>query len=139
MSSKSRRDISNQAVAGGNTTVQQTTPRSSASIAEDVVEADRLQAEPPFSSRRTAELRPTASPSAARSAPSGRKTVGRARMTLGRAIPAGFADPLQRSQFSSWAMARDWNLRVVLNRIEKDLRRAKDARYAGITWRPFVT
>lgn len=51
------------------------------------------------------------------------------RMTRGRAIPAGFAEAFQNRQFLFLGYGlRDWNLRVVLNRIEKDLRRPKGKR-----------
>jgi SIR2-like domain len=49
------------------------------------------------------------------------------RMTKGKAIPAVFARPFQDRHFLFLGYSlRDWNLRVVLNRIEKDLRRPKE-------------
>src|SRR5262249_35417886 len=58
-----------------------------------------------------------------------------ARMTRGRAIPAGLAEPFLRSQFLFLGYGlRDWNLRVVLNRIEKDLRRAKNVSREKRSW-----
>jgi hypothetical protein len=49
------------------------------------------------------------------------------RMTKGKAVPAVFARPFQDRHFLFLGYGlRDWNLRVVLNRIEKDLRRPKD-------------
>jgi hypothetical protein len=49
-----------------------------------------------------------------------------ARMTKNKAIPAIFAEPFQTRHFLFLGYGlRDWNLRVVLNRIEKDLRRPK--------------
>jgi hypothetical protein len=49
-----------------------------------------------------------------------------ARMTRNKAVPAIFAEPFQTRSFLFLGYAlRDWNLRVVLNRIEKDLRRPK--------------
>ena len=47
-----------------------------------------------------------------------------ARMTKSKAIPAIFAEPFQSRPFLFLGYGlRDWNLRVVLNRIEKDSRR----------------
>jgi hypothetical protein len=49
-----------------------------------------------------------------------------ARMTKNKAIPAIFAEPFQSRHFLFLGYGlRDWNLRVVLNRIEKELRRHK--------------
>ena len=49
-----------------------------------------------------------------------------ARMTKGKAVPAIFAEHFQRRHFLFLGYGlNDWNLRVVLNRIEKDLRRPK--------------
>ncbi|MGZ8845608.1 MAG: SIR2 family NAD-dependent protein deacylase [Pyrinomonadaceae bacterium] len=49
-----------------------------------------------------------------------------ARMTKNKAIPAIFAEPFQTRHFLFLGYGlNDWNLRVVLNRIEKDLRRPK--------------
>jgi hypothetical protein len=49
-----------------------------------------------------------------------------ARMTRNRAIPAIFAEPFQTRPFLFLGYGlRDWNLRVVLSRIEKDLHRRK--------------
>jgi SIR2-like protein len=50
-----------------------------------------------------------------------------ARMTKNKAIPAIFAEPFQTRHFLFLGYGLgDWNLRVVLNRIEKDLRRPKN-------------
>jgi hypothetical protein len=47
-----------------------------------------------------------------------------ARMTKNKAIPSIFAEPFQTRHFLFLGYGlRDWNLRVVLNRIEKDMRR----------------
>jgi hypothetical protein len=52
-----------------------------------------------------------------------------ARMTKNKAIPAIFAEPFQTRPFLFLGYGLyDWNLRVVLNRIEKDLRRSRDIR-----------
>jgi len=49
------------------------------------------------------------------------------RMTKNKAIPAIFAEAFQTRHFLFLGYGlRDWNLRVVLNRIEKDLRRPKN-------------
>jgi hypothetical protein len=49
-----------------------------------------------------------------------------ARMTKSKAIPAIFADPFQTRHFLFLGYGlNDWNLRVVLNRVGKDLRRPK--------------
>ena len=49
------------------------------------------------------------------------------RMTRKRAIPAIFAEPFQTSHFLFLGYSLgDWNLRVVLNRMERDLRRHRD-------------
>lgn len=49
-----------------------------------------------------------------------------ARMTKNKAIPAIFGEPFQTRHFLFLGYGlNDWNLRVVLNRIEKDLRRPK--------------
>jgi SIR2-like domain len=58
-----------------------------------------------------------------------------ARMTKNKAIPAIFAEPFQTRAFLFLGYGLyDWNLRVVLNRIEKDLRQRKDLRERrGIT------
>jgi hypothetical protein len=51
------------------------------------------------------------------------------RMTKNKAVPAIFAEPFQSRHFLFLGYAlSDWNLRVVLNRIEKDLRRPKGIR-----------
>jgi hypothetical protein len=48
------------------------------------------------------------------------------RMTKNKAVPAIFAEPFQTRHFLFLGYGlSDWNLRVVLNRIEKDLRRPK--------------
>jgi hypothetical protein len=52
-----------------------------------------------------------------------------ARMTKNKAIPAIFAEPFQTRHFLFLGYGLyDWNLRVVLNRIEKDLRQRRDSR-----------
>jgi hypothetical protein len=51
------------------------------------------------------------------------------RMTKNKAVPAVFAEPFQSRHFLFLGYGlSDWNLRVVLNRIEKDLRRPKGIR-----------
>jgi hypothetical protein len=51
------------------------------------------------------------------------------RMTKNKAVPAIFAEPFQTRPFLFLGYSlRDWNLRVVLNRIEKDLRRPRGIR-----------
>ena len=48
------------------------------------------------------------------------------RMTTGKAVPAIFAELFQTRHFLFLGYGlKDWNLRVVLNRVEKDLRRPK--------------
>lgn len=60
-----------------------------------------------------------------------------ARMTKNKAIPAIFAEPFQTRPFLFLGYGlRDWNLRVVLNRVEKDLRRRKDIRSWSIQYHP---
>jgi hypothetical protein len=59
------------------------------------------------------------------------------RMTKNKAIPAIFAEPFQTRHFLFLGYGlRDWNLRVVLNRIEKDLRRPKTIRSWAIQYNP---
>lgn len=59
------------------------------------------------------------------------------RMTKNKAIPAIFAEPFQTRHFLFLGYGlRDWNLRVVLNRIEKDLRRPKGITYWAIQHKP---
>lgn len=59
-----------------------------------------------------------------------------ARMINNKAIPAIFAEPFQSSPFLFLGYGLgDWNLRVVLNRLEKDLRRRKIQSWA-IQYRP---
>jgi hypothetical protein len=59
------------------------------------------------------------------------------RMTKEQAIPAIFADPFQTRHFLFLGHSlRDWNLRVVLSRIEKDLRRPKAIRSWSIQEKP---
>jgi glycosyltransferase involved in cell wall biosynthesis len=59
------------------------------------------------------------------------------RMTKNKAIPVIFAEPFQSKHFLFLGYGlRDWNLRVVLNRIEKDLRRQKGARSWAIQYNP---
>lgn len=56
-----------------------------------------------------------------------------ARMTKNKAIPAIFAEPFQTRAFLFLGYGLyDWNLRVVLNRIEKDLRRRRGIRHYRI-------
>jgi SIR2-like domain len=60
-----------------------------------------------------------------------------ARMTKNRAIPAIFAEPFQARPFLFLGYGLyDWNLRVVLNRIEKDSRRRKGIKSWAIQYRP---
>ncbi|HKC63679.1 MAG TPA: SIR2 family protein [Pyrinomonadaceae bacterium] len=60
-----------------------------------------------------------------------------ARMTKNKAIPAIFAEPFQTSHFLFLGYGlRDWNLRVVLNRIEKDLRRPKGIKSWAVQYNP---
>lgn len=59
------------------------------------------------------------------------------RMTKRRAIPAIFAEPFQTRHFLFLGYGlRDWNLRVVLNRIEKDMGRRKDIKSWAIQYNP---
>ena len=58
-----------------------------------------------------------------------------ARMTRNSAIPSIFAEPFQQRHFLFLGYSlSDWNLRVVLNRIEKDLRRRRDIRSWAVRW-----
>ena len=60
-----------------------------------------------------------------------------ARMTKNKAIPAIFAEPFQTRAFLFMGYGLyDWNLRVVLNRIEKDLRRRKGIKSWAIQYKP---
>jgi len=60
-----------------------------------------------------------------------------ARMTKNKAIPAIFAEPFQTRHFLFLGYGlNDWNLRVVLNRIEKDLRRPKSISSWAIQYQP---
>jgi len=60
-----------------------------------------------------------------------------ARMTRNKAVPAIFAEPFQTRSFLFLGYGlRDWNLRVVLNRVEKDLRRPRTVRSWAIQYRP---
>lgn len=60
-----------------------------------------------------------------------------ARMTKNKAIPAIFAELFQTRHFLFLGYGlRDWNLRVVLNRIEKDLRRPKKIKSWAIQYKP---
>jgi len=60
-----------------------------------------------------------------------------ARMTKNKAIPAVFAEPFQSRHFLFLGYGlRDWNLRVVLSRIEKDLRRPKGIKSWEIQHQP---
>ena len=59
------------------------------------------------------------------------------RMINSTAIPVIFAEPFQTRHFLFLGYGlRDWNLRVVLNRIERDLRRQKSARSWAIQYNP---
>jgi SIR2-like protein len=59
------------------------------------------------------------------------------RMTKNKAIPSIFAEPFQTRPFLFLGYGLyDWNLRVVLNRIEKDLRRRKGIKSWAIQHRP---
>jgi len=59
------------------------------------------------------------------------------RMTKNKAIPAIFAEPFQSSHFLFLGYSlRDWNLRVILNRIQHDLRRPSDITSWGIQHQP---
>lgn len=59
------------------------------------------------------------------------------RMTKNKAIPAIFAEPFQSSHFLFLGYSlRDWNLRVILNRIQNDLRRQADITSWGIQYKP---
>lgn len=60
-----------------------------------------------------------------------------ARMTKNKAIPAIFAEAFQTRHFLFLGYGlNDWNLRVVLNRIEKDLRRPKGITSWAIQYQP---
>jgi hypothetical protein len=60
-----------------------------------------------------------------------------ARMTRNKAIPSIFAELFQTRHFLFLGYGlNDWNLRVVLNRIEKDLRRPKGITSWAIQYRP---
>ena len=59
------------------------------------------------------------------------------RMTKNKAIPAIFAEPFQTRHFLFLGYGlHDWNLRVVLNRIERDLRRPKGITSWAIQHKP---
>lgn len=59
------------------------------------------------------------------------------RMTKNKAIPAIFAEPFQSSHFLFLGYSlRDWNLRVILNRIQSELRRPSDVTSWGIQYKP---
>jgi hypothetical protein len=58
-------------------------------------------------------------------------------MTKNKAISAIFAEPFQTRAFLFMGYGLyDWNLRVVLNRIEKDLRRRKGIKSWAIQSKP---
>lgn len=60
-----------------------------------------------------------------------------ARMTKNKAIPAIFAEAFQTRHFLFLGYGlNDWNLRVVLNRIERDLRRPKGIKSWAIQYKP---
>jgi SIR2-like domain len=57
------------------------------------------------------------------------------RMTRNKAIPTVFADPFQTRHFLFLGYGlRDWNLRVVLNRIEKDFEKGMHRRRGITSW-----
>ncbi len=59
------------------------------------------------------------------------------RMTKKKAIPAVFAEPFQTRHFLFLGYGlHDWNLRVVLNRVERDLRRPKGIKSWAIQLKP---
>ena len=59
------------------------------------------------------------------------------RMTKNKAIPAIFAESFQTSHFLFLGYSlRDWNLRVILNRIQTDLRRPSDITSWGVQYKP---
>lgn len=59
------------------------------------------------------------------------------RMTKNKAIPAIFAEPFQTSHFLFLGYSlRDWNFRVILNRIQNELRRPSDITSWGIQYKP---
>lgn len=59
------------------------------------------------------------------------------RMTRNKAIPAIFAERFQSAHFLFLGYSlRDWNLRIILNRIQNDARRSLDAISWGIQYRP---
>lgn len=59
------------------------------------------------------------------------------RMTDGTAIPRAFADPFRSRHFLFLGHGlHDWNIRVVLNRIDKALQRPKDKKSWAIRYRP---
>jgi hypothetical protein len=59
------------------------------------------------------------------------------RMTKNKAIPAIFAEPFQSSHFLFLGYSlRDWNLRVILSRIQNELRRPSDITSWGIQYKP---
>jgi len=59
-----------------------------------------------------------------------------ARMIKSKVVPAIFAQPFQTRHFLFLGYGLgDWNLRVVLNRIEKDLRRRKDIKSWSIQYK----
>ena len=60
-----------------------------------------------------------------------------ARMTKNKAIPAIFAEAFQTRHFLFLGYGlNDWNLRVVLNRIERDLRRPRGIKSWAIQYKP---
>lgn len=59
------------------------------------------------------------------------------RMTKNRATPAIFAEPFQASHFLFLGYGlRDWNLRVILNRIQNETRRPSDITSWAIQYKP---
>lgn len=59
------------------------------------------------------------------------------RMTKNKAIPAIFAEPFQSSHFLFLGYSlRDWNLRVILSRIQNELRRPTDIVSWGVQHNP---
>jgi len=59
------------------------------------------------------------------------------RMTKNRATPAIFAEPFQSSHFLFLGYSlKDWNLRVILNRIQSEMRRPTDITSWAIQYKP---
>jgi len=61
------------------------------------------------------------------------------RMTKNKAVPAIFAELFQSSHFLFLGYSlRDWNLRVILNRLQSDARRPADIVSWGIQYKPSI-